>query len=120
MLLIFILCYIFALKTITSFHVIFRPMVPQGEYLMAGPPQPTGYYSYQMNQQPMQLPQLNQMGSHQPPPTPPTQQGQGHAFMLHGQPHSLPAGPQANVFQNGQNYYSPDQYRGYLNHMYGK
>ncbi|KAB7507571.1 Patronin [Armadillidium nasatum] len=96
-----------------------RPMVPQGEYLMGGPPQPTGYYSYQMNQQPMQLPQLNQMGSHQPPPTPPTQQGQGHAFMLHGQPHSLPAGPQANVFQNGQNYYSPDQYRGYLNHMYG-
>lgn len=91
-------------------------MMPQAEYMMAGPPQSAGYY-YQMNQPPMQLPPLNQMG--QPPP--PHPHGQGTGFMLHGQPQSLPAGHQPNLYQNGQNFYGADQYRGYPpNQGYGK
>ncbi|XP_050688722.1 uncharacterized protein LOC126981544 isoform X16 [Eriocheir sinensis] len=75
-----------------------RPMVPQGEYMMA--PQHPGYYpGYQMNH-------MGQM-----PPQPPMQSGGGQGFMLHGQPQSL---PHHGMYQNGQGYYSPEhQYRGY-------
>ncbi|XP_042887517.1 uncharacterized protein LOC122263224 isoform X3 [Penaeus japonicus] len=82
-----------------------RPMMPQGDYMMAG--QHPGYYpGYQMSH-PGQIPPLSQVNAQQ------QMGGTGPGFMLHGQTqsHSLPP---HSMYQNGQGYYSPEhQYRGY-------
>lgn len=84
---------------------MYRPMMPQGDYMMSG--QHPGYYQgYQMSH-PAQMPPLSQVNTQQ------QMGGTGPGFMLHGQTqsHSLP--PQS-MYQNGQGYYSPEhQYRGY-------
>ncbi|KAK3888904.1 hypothetical protein Pcinc_007065 [Petrolisthes cinctipes] len=91
-----------------------RPMMPQGDYMMAG--QHPGYYpGYQVNH----LPPMNQVNA-QPQMPPVGAGGGGGGFMLHSQPQSLP--PHAMYQQNGQGFYSPEhQFRGYPSsaQMYG-
>ena len=86
-------------------------MMGQGpEYIMSQQQQQhPGYYTqYQMGH-PNQLPPMNQMN--------PPGQGQNQGFMLHGQPQPQSLPPNSNqpgMYQNGQNYYSPEhQYRGF-------
>ena len=99
-------------------------MVAQGDFMMVGqqPQQQANYYQYQMGQVPPQLPPLNQMGGQPPLPSMPQQNQPG--FMLHNQPHSLPAGhPHNALYLNGQQsqpYYSSEQFRGYPTNYTGE